>query len=51
MDMLLTFIDKNYHWPAFNVADISISFGIGLWILAEIIQAKRRLSNERRRTP
>ncbi len=42
---------KNYHWPAFNVADISISFGIGLWILAEIIQAKRRLSNERRRTP
>jgi signal peptidase II len=30
-----------YHWPAFNVADISISFGIGLWLFAQLFLAKR----------
>ena len=38
------FIDvyyKQYHWPAFNVADMSISFGIGLWIFAQIFLTKK----------
>ena len=33
------FIDvyyKQYHWPAFNIADMSITFGIGLWIFAQL---------------
>ncbi|MCX7965193.1 MAG: signal peptidase II [Syntrophorhabdaceae bacterium] len=32
----LDFYYKNYHWPAFNVADISISTGIGLWVFSEL---------------
>ncbi len=38
------FIDvyyKQYHWPAFNIADISISFGIGLWIFTQLFLAKK----------
>jgi signal peptidase II len=33
------FIDvyyNQYHWPAFNIADMSITFGIGLWIIAQL---------------
>jgi signal peptidase II len=40
---------KNWHWPAFNVADISISTGIGLWLfteLREIIRAKKLQRNK-----
>jgi len=32
----LDFYYKNWHWPAFNVADISISTGIGLWLFLEL---------------
>jgi signal peptidase II len=35
----LDFYYRAYHWPAFNVADISISTGIGLWLLAELREA------------
>ncbi len=38
------FIDvyyKQYHWPAFNVADMSITFGIGLWIFAQLFLSKK----------
>ncbi len=35
VDFLL-FYYKSFQWPAFNVADISISTGIGLWLLAEL---------------
>jgi len=38
------FIDvyyKQYHWPAFNVADMSITFGIGLWIFAQLFLTKK----------
>jgi signal peptidase II len=31
---------KDYHWPAFNVADIAISFGICLWIFMEFFEAR-----------
>ncbi len=37
----LDFYFKTYHWPAFNVADISISVGIGLWLYWEIFHAKK----------
>jgi signal peptidase II len=37
----LDFYYKAYHWPAFNVADISICIGIGLWLYMEIFHAKR----------
>jgi signal peptidase II len=32
----LDFYYKDWHWPAFNVADISISTGIGLWLFLEL---------------
>jgi len=37
----LHFYIKQYQWPAFNVADISISVGIGLLFLDYIILNKR----------
>ena len=43
------FIDvyyKRYHWPAFNVADMSISFGIGLWIFAQLFLPRRTESDD-----
>jgi signal peptidase II len=36
VDFLL-FYYKDLQWPAFNVADISISTGIGLWLFAELL--------------
>ncbi|MGD0231883.1 MAG: signal peptidase II [Syntrophorhabdales bacterium] len=27
---------RSYYWPAFNVADMAITFGIGLWLYAQI---------------
>ena len=43
------FIDvyyKQYHWPAFNIADMSISFGIGLWIFAQLFLTKKAESDD-----
>ena len=37
----LDFYYKSYHWPAFNVADISISVGIGLWFYRELFHGKQ----------
>ncbi|NPA57742.1 MAG: signal peptidase II [Aquificae bacterium] len=37
----LDFYIKNYHWPAFNVADISISVGITLFVVYELFFKKR----------
>jgi signal peptidase II len=37
---VIDFVDVfygTYHWPAFNVADMSITFGIGLWLYAQLI--------------
>jgi len=33
----LDFYYMSHHWPAFNVADISVSVGIGLWLLSEAL--------------
>ncbi len=32
----LDFYYGRHHWPAFNVADISISFGVCLWLFVEL---------------
>ena len=40
----LDFYYKSYHWPAFNVADISISVGIGLWLYWELFHGKQEVS-------
>ena len=37
----IDFYYKQYHWPAFNIADMSISFGIGLWIFTQLFSAKK----------
>lgn len=36
----LDFYYGTHHWPAFNVADIAVSVGIGLIVLLEIIAGK-----------
>lgn len=36
----LDFYYGRYHWPAFNVADIAVSVGIGLIVVLEIIMGK-----------
>jgi len=43
--LVIDFLDiyyRTYHWPAFNVADISISCGIGLWLYAELFLNKKK---------
>ncbi len=37
----LDFYYGRHHWPAFNVADIAVSVGIGLIVLLEIIAGKK----------
>jgi signal peptidase II len=40
---VVDFVDvsyRGYHWPAFNVADSSITFGIGLWLFAHLFDGK-----------
>lgn len=43
----LDFYYGSYHWPAFNVADISISFGICLWLYVELIDSLRKAKRMR----
>ncbi len=42
----LDFHYGNHHWPAFNVADIAISTGIGLIVFLEIIAGKKQHSRK-----
>jgi signal peptidase II len=37
----LDFYYGTYHWPAFNVADMAINFGIGLWLCMELFWARK----------
>jgi signal peptidase II len=39
----LDFYIKDHHWPAFNVADASISVGIALFIFYELYYKKRSI--------
>ena len=40
VDFLL-FYYRNLQWPAFNVADISVSTGVGLWLFAELRASRK----------
>lgn len=37
----LDFYWAGHHWPAFNVADSAITVGVGLFLLAQLLQARR----------
>jgi len=43
---------KGFQWPAFNVADSSITFGIGLWLLTQLFlkEGTRRTGSRSRAT-
>ena len=41
----LDFYYRAYHWPAFNVADIAVSVGIGLLILLELTETTGKASS------
>lgn len=48
---VVDFIDvfyNGYHWPAFNVADASITFGIGLWLYLQLFVYKVSRETERK---
>ena len=34
--------DKIYHWPAFNVADIAICCGVGIFILSSLLRPEKK---------
>ena len=45
---VVDFIDwhyKNHHWPTFNIADVAISVGVGLFILDAIVNRDRDLES------
>ena len=49
---VIDFLDLHYgawHWPAFNVADIFISVGVGLYVLNWILARRRCLRNTQSR--
>jgi signal peptidase II len=47
---VVDFIDiyyRQFHWPAFNIADSAISIGVGLLILDAVLTARREGAGER----
>lgn len=42
----LDFYVKDYHWPAFNIADASITIGIGLFLFYELYYKKKSIINQ-----
>ena len=41
VDFLDFHIQNKYSWPAFNIADVAIIIGVGVLILATILEAKK----------
>ena len=37
----------DYHWATFNVADICVCVGVGLWILCEFCYKNKVISNSK----
>lgn len=51
LGMVIDFLDfhvSGYHWPAFNVADASISVGVGLMLLQMLREWRRERTRTRR---
>ena len=50
---VIDFVDVSvygsYHWPAFNVADSSITFGISLWLFLQVFMKDTAKGAVRRR--
>jgi signal peptidase II len=46
----LDFHAFGWHWPAFNIADIMISIGVGLYLLNWVMGEKRATNHESRTT-
>lgn len=47
IDFLLFYI-KQYQWPAFNVADSSISIGVGVLILVTLLEGRKESKSQER---
>ncbi|GAK56119.1 lipoprotein signal peptidase [Candidatus Vecturithrix granuli] len=47
IDFLLFYI-KQYQWPAFNVADSSISIGVGILILVTLLEGRKEKESQER---
>lgn len=43
----LDFYYGAYHWPAFNVADTAINFGICLWLCMELLWARKEAATSK----
>ena len=41
----LDFYIKDYHWPAFNIADASITIGIALFLWYELFKKNKKVKN------
>jgi signal peptidase II len=41
-----TIVDYNFMWPKFNIADISILLGVGLFLYDMILEEKQRRALE-----
>lgn len=44
-DFLLFYI-KQYQWPAFNVADSSISIGVGILVLVTLLESRKESTSQ-----
>ena len=42
LDFYVTFSDKGYHWPAFNVADSAITVGITIFIISSLLRPQEK---------
>jgi len=43
----LDFYWRDHHWPAFNIADCAICFGIGVYFLSVVLRDKDKSPHER----
>ena len=43
LDFYVRVQDKIYHWPAFNVADIAICCGVGIFVLSTLFRPEKKV--------
>lgn len=44
LDFYIRIGEKVWHWPAFNVADIAICCGVGIYVLSNLIRPEKKCS-------